>query len=276
MKIMKIKFDDGYTVTLTDTEISIQAGGKSTRKSDPLNLREVSGEMELKIKSRGSDPTSYLWDGCNFVVRRWNGVDEAVVEITTARRKKRDTKKAERDARFQSAREIRRATIREKTPAWNADLETLIEQIPTTALRVACTKTGHFDGYDNFSQTCDGETLRSQDVTFLGCVGFLGDGECGFIDRTERVAFIEMEKLESIRASRIARESAAKEAADKKNSDRAAKFTQARESGKPVVLESWCETRRAQEAGQWGDYTFACFSVAQPDGSVIESAVNTF
>jgi hypothetical protein len=58
--------------------------------------------------------------------------------------------------------------------------------------------------------------------------------------------------------------------------DRAAKFTEARATGKEVVLAHWTEVRRVREAGEWGDYLFAVTEYACPDGNVKRTAINTY
>ena len=57
---------------------------------------------------------------------------------------------------------------------------------------------------------------------------------------------------------------------------RAEKFAEAQRTGKPVVLRTWTETRRAQEGGELGEYLFACTEYANPDGSTKTTAINSY
>ena len=66
-----------------------------------------------------------------------------------------------------------------------------------------------------------------------------------------------------------AKQDAAKQARD-------AKFSEAKQTGKPVVLRSWTETRRAKEGGEWGEYQFAVTEYAKPDGTTETKAINTY
>lgn len=90
------------------------------------------------------------------------------------------------------------------------------------------------------------------------------------------IYYIESDKLDRQRAARKAQ--ADRKAAEKKaaEAERSAKFEEARKTGKPVVLRSWCETRRDHEGGEWGDYTFACQELAMPDGTTQTTATNTY
>src|ERR1035437_6339043 len=188
----KITFADGYTVTISETEISVSGiKGAIGKKHDPLYLRDVEAGTEVGkflIKS-GKSLSDYLCS-TGFIVRGGNGVREAVLEMTKSRRKKQNAERIEREARFLAEREKRRATICEKTPVWEAELAALIAKIPADGVRVGVVKTGHFDGYDQFSESADGIALKWSDTVCLGSVGFLGDGECGFTEKTVVVSYI--------------------------------------------------------------------------------------
>ncbi len=77
---------------------------------------------------------------------------------------------------------------------------------------------------------------------------------------------------EALQPQRDAAAKRAREAAEA----RQAAFNQAARTGEPVCLRSWCESRRAIEGGEWGEYTFACSEWAMPDGTTKETAVNTY
>jgi hypothetical protein len=84
---------------------------------------------------------------------------------------------------------------------------------------------------------------------------------------------VEAEARARYEAGRPAREAAALAA---KQIKYAAQVSEARRTGKAVQIARWCETRRAREGGQWGDYTFVCTEFVRPDGTFGCTATNTY
>ena len=76
-----------------------------------------------------------------------------------------------------------------------------------------------------------------------------------------------------IEADRIARESAEEARFQKKYG----KFIyEAKAKGEAVVVDSWMETRRAKEGGEWGEYQFAVTQYMSPKGKLFTKAVNCY
>jgi hypothetical protein len=99
------------------------------------------------------------------------------------------------------------------------------------------------------------------------------------IDNTQPVGehiWVESEKLEAWKQAKLQKEEAALQEKAQKQAARQAKFDEAKSSGKPVLLSSRVESRRAREGREWGDYNFRVSVYAMPDGSTKENAVNSF
>jgi len=90
------------------------------------------------------------------------------------------------------------------------------------------------------------------------------------------IAFINKSDLEAKRAGNQKSAESAMDHQKSAEAEREAKFTEARETRKEVVIRTWTETRRAQEGGQWGDYCFAITEYALPDGKTKQKAINTY
>lgn len=274
MKNQIIKFDDGYTVKICETEISVRNGaGKSGGKCDPLYLSELRadsrpGQAVVKAGNRIED---YLSNNYDFLVRRGNGVEQAVREITAERRTARDAQQAEQKAKQEAAQARERELIEEA----KAKLPGLIAQIPAGGVRVSVISTGYFDGQENHRYEADGEALNWDQITMIGWASAIHPGAWNPF-WSEGVAYISREKLDAIRSERQAKQQAAQKEAAEKHAARLAKFDEAKTTGQPVKLRSWVETRRAQEGGEWGDYNFVVTEYALPDGSTKQNAVNTY
>lgn len=91
--------------------------------------------------------------------------------------------------------------------------------------------------------------------------------------------FIRIEEVEKVRAEKTVRcEKEAKRQEDE-HARRRQIFNQAHETGKPVVLDTWTETRTLvgeEYPGEEGDYTFLCTRYAQPDGGTSVRETNTY
>lgn len=66
------------------------------------------------------------------------------------------------------------------------------------------------------------------------------------------------------------------EAKAKAESERAAIFDEAKQTGKPVKLRSWSETRVTRDEGEPGEYLFIITEYANPDGTVSRKEINTY
>ena len=151
--------------------------------------------------------------------------------------------------------------------AKTSQLPGLLAKIPEGAVRVYVRQIGDADGDAILRYTSsDGTALSWQDVEMVGTAFATRPGALGSFWQ-ERIAYVLKEKIEEIRAEqskKADKDRAEKQAAE---AERESKFSQARESGKPVLLRSWvtarCMNRNDDECSfdRAGEY-------AMPDGSV--------
>jgi len=211
MQATTIKFEDGYTVTISPTyQVSYSHKGKS-------NGCHVSYWKEVPVDSEGADYIrknglkigDYLWSNPTreMVMRAGNGVREAVAA-------------AAQESRVQSA--IRKSKL----------------EAPLAAARAGCglgdpvqVSVGYFAGYQTHVDW-NGRELRSVDWTKVSL------GQFNFIERSELDRAVE--KFDAAAAEKRDREAAA---AAVRNREFAAKSEEARTTGKPVLLERWTTDR---------------------------------
>ena len=183
--------------------------------------------------------------------------------------------KAEWEAKWAKQRDDQAAADKPHINKMLADEAVLVAQIPAGAIRVTCNQTGSLDGDATLEYQADGVALNWSDVTMIGCASAIRTGAMGAFD-TRRVAYITRDDLTKIVADRQAK----KEAEETKQQAEVARIETlqktAKEPGKPQVLRTWSEERRAYEGGEWGDYVFSCTEYAQPDGTTTTKAINQF
>jgi hypothetical protein len=264
---------DGYSVTAEGEMITVHAAKRdvSAHVSNFIPFAQLSLYSRERLAPRVPDTKGLWFLGLKDVVRV-RDIGTACVRVLEIAAKS----KADYEAREIAAAKERTAA---DAPFIQAMLEkeaALVAQIPAGCVRLEAHihEDSENGSYADFTAP-NGVTMPSGSYTQLGWACAIRTGaQNGFQERC--VAYATQAQIDAVTAARDA-------AISKRNAEQDAEklrvaeiFKQARETGKQVALESWCETRRAQECGEWGDYTFKCTKVANPDGSTSVNAVNTF
>jgi len=182
---------------------------------------------------------------------------------------------AEREAKWADQRKAEAEADAPLLKAMKERAARLRAEIPEDVVLVTVTQTGDLDGDAILNYSAEGVTLRWDQVTVQGWACAIRPGALGAF-RSVCVAWISGEDLAAIKREQVGAEEREKEATEQKKAVREAKFARARETGEPVELERWTETRRVKEGGEWGEYLFVRRRLAMADGSVEETAVNTY
>ena len=175
-----IKFADGYTVTISEKNITVSMGKKKneivigkmvTKKTGRWTLAgDASQDTAIanQIRKAGQNPKDYLlgFGGYFALVRGTNGVKEAIWQASETEREKRDRSAEKREGFKKKVEEEENALIEEAKKG----LPELLAQIPDGAVRVEVIETGWFDGQRMLEYHADGIKLWGNDYVFVGAV----------------------------------------------------------------------------------------------------------
>lgn len=183
--------------------------------------------------------------------------------------------RAEREARWVAEKAARQAVDNPLREAAEKQAAEIRASIPAGNIPVKVEQVGSADGDPIYDYYADGIKINWDDCIHHGTASAIRPGALGafFVDQVYSIPRARLDEIKAEQAAKDADAAAKKQAAA---DDRAAKFAEAARTGKPVALRSWTETRRAQEGGEWGDYTFVITEFAMPDGSIKQNAVNTY
>lgn len=276
MKTQTITFPDGYKVTITEERVTVTLNGKSQWDKSLYfrPLPESEAAICAAIRKQGNDPANYLWNGSTMkpmVVRAGEGVAEAIAEATAAERATQAAQAAERNAKWEAEKAADRALIE----AAKAKAAAIRASIPADQIEVDRRVVGNLDGDECCEYWAEGVELRHADLQFIGAAHATRPGaQSAFY--SEIVYAITRERLDEIKGITAQKADARQAKWAAAEAAHAAKFEQAAQTGQPVPLESWTETRTVREGHESAEYLFIVTEYAMPDGSTKEDAVNTY
>lgn len=187
----------------------------------------------------------------------------------------RKAEQSTNEARWAAQRAEQDAIDKPLLAAMDIKAARLRSMVPVGSVEVVSKKTGEYDGSPIMDYTAEGVKICWKDIVVHGYACALRPGALDAF-ASLCIASIPRAKLEMIKRAREVAKAEKEAQAEKAQSDRAAKFAKAAATGKPVELRRWTETRRAREGGEWGDYLFICRELAMPDGTIKNSAINTY
>ena len=147
-------------------------------------------------------------------------------------------KRAEQDARWATKQAEQDAIDQPLLDAMYAKADKLRSQIPADHVEVKVTKTGDLDGDPILEYTVDGIKLNWQDVSVVGWASAIRPGALGAF-ASICIASISKDGLEQIKIAQAKEFTAKKAALEAVEAERASKFAEAFETGKPVLLKKW-------------------------------------
>jgi hypothetical protein len=149
-------------------------------------------------------------------------------------------KQAEREIVWAKKRAEEEAAAKPLIEAMNAKAEELRRSIPADHIEVQAEQIGSFDGYPQMEYTVDGFEIGWEDVNVVGWATATWPNALSPF-QSICIASISREKLEELKAAKVAAEKKKAEDKRKAEDEILAKFTEAKETGKPVLLHKWME-----------------------------------
>jgi hypothetical protein len=252
---------NGEMITATTAK-----GQKSATYMGPLE--QIPPKRAAELTRIGLNPDEHLIVGTGPIMVS----KDQSAPFVEARRRVVEIEKA-REARLAQAKADQAAKDKSYLDRMKADADELRKKIPSDHVPVSVKEVGDADGHPILSYEAQGTKLSWQDVTHHGTASAIRPGALGAFAH-ERVASIPRDKLIGLQTQRAADEASTALATVKTHAERAAKFSEAKLLGKPVLLKSYTENGRSNEGGEWGDYQFAVSEHAMPDGTVSKTKVN--
>lgn len=261
-----IKFADGYTVQIEEKKLTIKLGGR-TQSCDPLGLAEVKEGTERykEIVRKGGKPSDYLTNGV-VVVRRGNGVVEAIQEIT----KERSVAHGANLAQLRAQRQSREAEDALLLTRVSTEAAALRATIADDEIEVSV-KVTDLDGYEFLTFYAGDIRLKDSDVRHVGSPSATREGAYApFV--TERIYVMKKSRLVELEAEVQAKTAALEAEKETKTAEIKAKYAAAASTGQPVFLYEITDMEPCEEEG----CVDICRYYAMPDGSKKEERIHTY
>ena len=181
-------------------------------------------------------------------------------------------KAATRKAQWAQKRAEQDAIDQPLLDAMRAKADSLRSQIPADYVEVIVTKIGDLDGDPILEYTVDGIKLNWQEVNIIGWASAIRPGALGAFAEI-CIASTSKDQLEQIKIARAEEAATKKATLEAAEADRAAKFAEAFETGKPVLLRKWtadcCDPREECSMDIVSEY-------AMPDGTTETKQFHTW
>ena len=236
----------------------------------PFAGKQLTGGCPVEIRDQKGVRFKETYKGKRACVRYDNrpSLAKLVEEYKAIEEEKRRAQEARRAAKRKEEEAKKKPLIE----AMKARAEELKRQIPANHVQVTVEETGDLDGDKIYKYTVNGFKIPWNEVNIIGWASATWPNALAPF-ASECIASISQKRLEELKAEKEAEEKREAEEEKRKLVEKAAKFDEAKKTGKPVLLRKWTEDCNDPREECSLDVVY---EYAMPDGSTKNERQHTW